>query len=1041
MQALISWFTRNDVAANLLMLGIIIAGLYSALRTIPLEVFPSFTTDNIEVTLVYSGAAPEDIERGLVEPVEQELRDLENIESITARVNEGSAVVILELSEGTNKYEMLQDVRNRLDTLTTLPPDSEEPLLTLPARSREVISAVIWGDLDSLQLRALGESIRSDLLKGGGITQITLSDERNHEIAIEISELELRRYDLSLEQVAQSISAQSVDLSSGTVGANSGDVLLRTRSQAQSADEFADIVIRNNPDGSRLLLGEIAQISEVLAESDARTQFNGKPALELEIYRVGSQSATEVAQLVKDYVAAQQDDLPQGVNLSIWRDNSKVIKSRLTTLVDSAVQGGILVILLLMLFLRPGVAFWVAWGIPICFLGSFWIISLFDGTFNVVSLFAFILVLGIVVDDAIVTGENVYSHLRRGAEPLQAAIKGTQEIAVPVIFGILTTIAAFLPIFWISGARGQIFAQIPMVVIPVLLFSLVESKLILPAHLKHVRAERGKGWLMRLQARVADSLEWFIARVYVPVLGVALRWRYSLLVLFFSLAALTVVSLQSGWTQFIFFPRIESEVARATLTMPQGTPAETVDLYTKRMVDSADRLRKKYSEGNRSVIVDILASINDNSARVIFEILPAEERFIDVGARQLIGEWRRQIGLIPGAEELNFRAEIGRGGSPVDVQLSGKNNELLISIADQVRDWLSRYPGVFDIEDSYSNGKEEMRIKLKPAALALGLSVDDVARQLRQAFQGIEVQSFVRSGLDYTAVLRYPSDERNSLAAVDRLSVATPNGGRIALSELVDFDLERGPASIYRIDLERTLTIRADINKEAVNDVVLKQELDQFVDSLVAGTNISYSLEGEAREQRESFGSLRVGALFAFMMIFVLLAIPLKSYVQPFIVLSAVPIALIGAVLGHFLMGYPLTIFSIVGMLALSGVAVNDSLVLVDFINRYRKSGQDHRDAAIKAASARFRAILLTSLTTFFGLLPLMFAQSVQAQFLIPMAISLGYGILFATFVTLLLVPINYLVLQDIKGIWRWYWGLGRKRAAPAPVPAEAPSS
>ena len=1027
MHSLIAWFTRNDVAANLLMLGIIIGGLYAALRTIPLEVFPSFETDNIQVILAYNGAAPEDIERGLVEPVEQELRDLDNIEGITARINEGSATVILELEEGTDKYEMLQEVRNRLDSLTSLPADSEEPLLTIPQRSREVISVVIWGDLEQVQLRAFGEQVRSDLLKEDDISQITLSDEREHEIAIEISELELRRFDLSLEQIATSISAQSVDLSSGTVGANSGDVLLRTRTQAQSAREFADIVIRKNPDGSRLLLGEIAEISEILDTSDARTSFNGKPALEVEVFRVGEQSATEVAGLVQAYVDERQQRLPAGVNLSVWRDNSKVIASRLSTLVDSAIQGGILVVLLLMLFLRPGVAFWVAWGIPICFLGAFWVMGLLGATFNVVSLFAFILVLGLVVDDAIVTGENVYSHLRRGETPLNAAINGTQEIAIPVSFGILTTIAAFMPIFWIGGARGQIFSQIPLVVIPVLLFSLVESKLILPAHLKHVRPQRGNDRLARMQAKVADSLEWFIARVYVPCLRVVLRWRYSLMVLFFALGALTVVALQSGWMQFIFFPRIESELARATLTMPTGTPADTMDLYAAQMVASADSLRQKYSEDNRSVITNILAAINDNSVRVLFEILPAKERFIDVGARQLIGEWRRQIGVIPGAEELNFRAEIGRGGAPVDVQLSGKNNELLISTAERVRAWLSSYPGIFDIEDSYSDGKEEMRVELKPAALALGLSVDEVARKLRQAFQGIEVQSFVRSGLDYNVVLRYPSAERNSLASVANLTIATDTGGRVALSELVDFDVQRGPANIYRIDLERTLSIRADTDKQRVNGEVLKQELNAFLDEIIAGTGLSYSLEGEAREQSESLGSLRVGAFFAFLMIFALLAIPLRSYIQPLIVLSAVPIALIGAVLGHFIMGYPLTIFSLVGMLALSGVAVNDSLVLVDFINRYRSKGESHQSAAVQAASARFRAILLTSLTTFFGLLPLMFAQSVQAQFLIPMAISLGYGILFATVVILFLVPINYLILQDIKALGRWYWRLGTK--------------
>ena len=1026
MLALISWFARNPVAANLLMAAIIIAGLYSAWRVIPLEVFPSFETDTIEISVAYPSAAPEDIERGVVEPIEQALRDLDRVDSIVARVSEGNAVIVLDLQEGSDKYQLLQDARNRIDTIDNLPDDSDEPLLTLPQRIREVISVAVWGDLSAELLRQLAEQVRNDLLLRDEITQISLSDERGYQIAIEIPEAQLRRYDLTLEQIANAISSQSVDLSSGTVAANSGDVLLRTRTQAQSAREFAAIVIRNNPDGTRLRLGEIAQISEQLEISSVYTNFNGKPAVEVEVYRVGQQSATEVAQAVKDYVSARQPELPTGLNMSIWRDNSRVIKSRLSTLVDSAIQGGFLVALLLMLFLRPGVAFWVAWGIPVCFLGSFWVMGLFGVTFNVISLFAFIMVLGLVVDDAIVTGENVYTHLRRGEPSLQAAISGTQEIAIPVTFGVLTTIAAFLPIFWIGGVRGQLFAQIPFIVIPVLLFSLVESKLILPAHLQHVRNQRGKGWLTRMQAKVADALEFFVARIYAPALGVALHWRYSLLALFMALALLAIAALQSGWMQFIFFPRIESELARATLAMPQGTPAATMELYTQRMVSSADQLRQKYSEGNKSVITNILASVNDNNARVLFEILPVEDRFIEIGSRQIVGEWRRLIGVIPGAEELNFRAEIGRGGSPIDVQLSGKDNEQLLAVAEQVRAWLMRYPGVFDIEDSYSDGKEEMRIHLKPTALALGLSVEDIARKLRQAFEGIEMQSFVRAGLEYTAVLRYPEAERNSLVAVRQLSISTNNGERVPMSELVDFSIERGPASIYRTDLQRTLSIRADINKQQVNDVVLKQELAELLDGLTGSNSVAYTLEGEERERRESFDSLRTGALFAFLMIFTLLAIPLRSYVQPIIVISAVPVALIGAVIGHFIMGYPLTIFSLVGMLALSGVAVNDSLVLVDFINRNRNKGLDHRQAAVRAASSRFRAILLTSLTTFFGLLPLMFAQSTQAQFLIPMAISLGYGILFATLVTLILVPINYMILQDIKRLGAWYWRLGR---------------
>ncbi|MDB2356137.1 efflux RND transporter permease subunit [Pseudoalteromonas sp.] len=1024
---MIAWFTRNHVAANLLLISIVLGGLFSISSKLPLEVFPSFVSDRINISVSLRGSTPEDAEKGVTIRIEEALQDLEGIKQISSRSSEGSSQVSVEVDTGYDEREILADIKSRVDAINTFPADAEKPVIGLIQRKREVIAVTVSSDYNEKETLEYAEQVRDDLLRIPAITQVELSGVRNYELAIEVSQDTLRQYDLTLAQISNAIANSSSDISAGNLKTEGGDVLIRSKGQAYRKDEFANIAIKNQADGTIIRLSDIATVNDDFEETPVRTRFNGKQAAFIDVYRIGPQSAIEVADAVKNYITSEQANLPQGFYLSYWDDDSEVVKSRIATLTSNALQGGILVLGLLTLFLRPAIAFWVFIGIPVSFMGAFMAMAAFGVTINVISLFGFILVLGIVVDDAIVTGENVYTHLKTAKSGEEAAIKGTQEVATPVTFGVLTTVAAFLPLGFIEGARGAIFAQIPVVVIPVLLFSLIESKFVLPAHLKYIKLRHQKGEgskLERLQQRFADGFEHAILKYYQPVLGLALRNKLATVSLFMGVFLIILTMITSGWTKFIFFPRIPSETVRVNLTFPAGTPFEVTNKYIIDMSDKARELQSKYrdDETGESIILNILASTGGrggaaNSGSVRFEITPAEKRESDIGSRELVKEWRQLIGVIPGAESLTFRAEIGRSSSPIDIQLSGNSIATLQTVAEQIKQRLATYPSVFDIADSMSDGKEELQIELTEQGLALGLNRVDVSRQVRNSFFGVQVQRIQRGRDDVRVMVRLPIDERRSVADLKDILIQTPSGGRVPLSHVATLVPGQSPSTISRIDRYRTLNVSADVEKTDTNMTLLQADLKTYLDELVQQyPGISHSLEGEAKEQRESFGSLLWGMVFVFFVIYGLLAIPFKSYLQPLVVMSIIPFGMIGAVIGHWIMGMELTIMSLLGMLALIGVVVNDSLVLVDFINKKRNEGLELMDAVKTAGVARFRPVMLTSLTTFIGLMPLLFEKATQAQFLIPMAVSLGFGIIFATFITLLLVPVNYMLLERFQG-------------------------
>jgi multidrug efflux pump subunit AcrB len=1059
---MIAWFARNGVAANLLMFALVGMGIHALLTRVNREIFPSIQAETVNISVPYRGSTPAEVEESIVIRVEEAIQDLPGIDRMISNANEGNASIRVEVLDGYDVRELLDDIKNRVDSINTFPAEAERPIISTPGRQDRAISVVLAADLTEPELRELGTRIRDEIANLPDVSIVELKGVRPYEIAIEISEQTLRKYGLSLAEVAQRINQSSLDLSAGRIRTRSGDVLLRTQGQAYVKEDFAAIVLRPGADGSSLRLGDIARVDDGFEENPLFTRFNGQRAVMIDVVRVGDQDAIAVTQSVRSYLEQARDRLPPGTSLTVWQDRSEMINQRLELLITNALQGGVLVLLSLTLFLRPSLALWVALGIPVSFLASLAVLPLLGVSINLISVFAYILVLGIVVDDAIVTGENVFSRMQRGENPLEASINGTREIAVPVTFGVLTTMLAFTPLLMIEGTRGQFFSNIPAVVVPVLFFSLIESKLVLPHHLSLVKSvglgvgRESLNWLSRLQRRVADGLELFVKKVYQPQLEFALRHRYATLSVFVAIFLGFMGYMQAGHIRFVFFQFPNSDSVSARLTMPVGTPEEITARHLEKIERGADnvrqRLNERYGEGT---VRNVLSTLGGHPfggrgggaggggdpalAEVVLELAPAEERNPAVDSRVTAMMWRQEVGVIPGAEDMAFNFSFNSGNA-IEVQLTGPDFDALDAAAEAVKERLQYYPGVFDITDSFEAGKDELRIALKPAGEFLGISLNDVARQVRQAFFGAEAQRIQRGRDDVRVMVRFPQDERRSIIDLQRMYIRTPQGTEVPFSEVATAEMGKSLPTIRRIDRNRTISVTADADDQAADVTAIRRELDETVlpEILAAYPTVSYSLEGEAREQRQSMSGLRVGIVIVLFGIFAMLAVVFRSYSQPFIVMSAIPFGIVGAVLGHVVMGYinqpfgvpepyALSMLSLFGMLALSGVVVNDSLVMVDFINRRRREGTPLHRAVAEAGAARFRAILLTSITTVAGLGPLLFEKSRQAQFLIPMAISLAWGVAFATFITLLLVPALYLVFEDcgnqIRRVFRWLRG------------------
>ena len=1043
MKRVITWFAENGVAANLLMVFIIAIGVMT-IGTIRQEVFPEFSTDVVSVVVPYPGAAPEEVEEGVVIRVEEAVQDLEGIKRITSTANENAGAVLIEIDNGVDINKMLNDVKGRVDGIDTFPEEAEEPQIEEVIARQQTLDVAISGDADERSLKRLGERVRDDLVAIPGITQVVLAAVRPDEISIEVSEEALRRYGLTLDEVANAVRRSSIDLPGGKVETAGGEVLLRTEGQVYRGTEFEQIPIRTSQDGRRLLLGEVAHVVDGFADADRWSRFNGKPAVVVQVFRVGDQAALDIAGKVREYVETMQNQVPEGIELTVWQDNSLILRSRLDTLISNGRTGFILVLLVLALFLKLRLAGWVSLGIPISFLGAFAMMPHFGVSVNLLSLFAFIVVLGIVVDDAIIVGENIYSHFQRGSEGIKAAVDGAYEVGTPVVFAVLTSVAAFAPLLMVSGVFGKLMRVIPVVVICCLAFSLIESLLVLPNHLSHLKhgeqnrsSRLGQLW-QRVQRGFSQGLERVIERGYRPLIQRAIAWRVSTVAIAITLLMLTFSLVTAGWIKFNFFPPIEADNVAAYLTMPQGTPASV----TAEAIDEIERvaldLQREYSDDESEPIRHILTSIGNQPYRsaqtagpgapqdlsathvgeVTLELAPSEERTISSG--DLANIWRERVGPIADAVELAYSASLLSSGAAIDVQLSGRDIESLRTYSERLKSELAQFPGVRDITDTYRAGKQELELQITAEAEAAGLTQIDLARQVRQAFFGEEAQRIQRGRDDVKVMVRFPREDRRALGNLESMRLRTTTGAEIPFATAADVSSSRGPASIRRTDRNQVINVQADVNIEEgnANEIIaaLEEEVLPQISADIQGVRASF--EGEQQQQRDLLGELGRGFMLALLAIYALLAIPFKSYLQPLIVMSAIPFGIIGAIWGHIFMGMDLAILSMFGIVALTGVVVNDSLVMVDFINRSRRGGMTVTEAIAEAGSRRFRPILLTSLTTFVGLTPLILEKSLQAQFLIPMAVSLAFGVLFATLITLFLVPCLYAILEDLRALF-----------------------
>ena len=1047
---MIRWFSENGVAANLLA-GIIVIGGFFIASSLKLELFPNLDLDTVSITVAYPGAAPSEVESGIIELIEDRIQSIEGIKKINAFASENYGSIIVEVERSYDTKTISDQIKSVIDTINNFPAQAEEPQVEEITIRNEVISLAIYGNTDPLVLKEIAEYVKAELNYQKGVSQVDIKGFPELEVSITIPQDVLNQYGLSLNSVAESIRDEAVDIPGGLIQSQQGEILVRTNAKAYNKSDFESIPVLKRPDGSTLRIGEIATVIDGFSDTEIKSLFNGKEAILLRIFAVGNQSALEVSEAVRDFADSIKLTLPEGIEIEAFRDFTFYLKSRLNMLIENGIYGLILVFIILTLFLRPSLALFVMLGIPISFLGAFIVLPVFDVTINLASLFGFILVLGIVVDDAIIVGESVFTEFQKHGGPgVQASVAGTKRVSIPVTFAVLTTIVAFIPILTIPGFLGKFFFPIPIVVIATLIGSLIESKLILPYHLtlcKVGKQDRTRlNWFQQKQRYIADALENFIKDRYRPMLQLAIRKRYTISAIFISILMVMLSFLFGNHLKFVFFPPVPSDYILAKITMPEGTPYAVTEEAITKMEAGLDELAREISEMGfgqafDNVVVTIGGANFDGSGgpmgegfsqraanvgEIAVELFKRED-LADGGtiealsAPNLAQRWRELIGPITGAEELRFDSDAaGSAGEPINIQLSGKDLDRLQIASEKIKALLYDYDGLNDIKDSFRNGKNEIKLSLKPIAQSLGLTNASVGFQVRAAIYGIEAQRIQRGSDDIKVKVRYPEAERASLQKLDHLLIQTPSGDRVPLRTIADYSLQEGFSTIRRIDQRRVINITADADKAKANLELIRAELmgsnnsiGRIGEVLVAYPDIKWSLEGEAREQSDIFSNLIKMTLIALFIIYALLAIPLKSYIQPIIVMSVIPFGLIGAIGGHFILNQPVSILSILGFVALTGVVVNDSLVMIDYINKARLKGASIKVAIEESGVARFRPILLTSLTTFAGLLPILFETSLQAQFLIPMAISLSFGVLFATFITLILVPAFYFMLTD----------------------------
>lgn len=1026
-RGLVAYFARNPVASNLVMVILLVGGLLAALG-LTAQVFPTIDPGTVTISVAYPGATPSEVEEGITRRVEEAVFGIDGVDRVISRASENLGSVTLELKDFVDADKVRDDAEAAVQQLIDFPPeDAEQAKIVRAETLADVLTIVVSSEMGERELRRGAEAIEEELLALPGVSLVTLVGAKDYEIAIEITEASLRRYDLTMSEVANTIRQSSINLSSGEIRTRGGDLLLRTNTKGTTGKSFENIVLRASSDGSVLRVSDVATVRDGFIDVDLINQFNGRESIFVKVQKSEAEDVLAIAEEIKMFLTDYTP--PQGVDVSVWDDQTEILQDRVGLLLRNGLLGFALVFLFLVIMLDLRLALWVAMGVPISFLGAFLFFDAFDVNINMISLFALIIVLGIVVDDAVVVGENIIAEQEQGKRGMEAAMDGVKGVFGPVMVGVLTTMAAFAPLLFVTGTFGQILGSVPVVVILVLGMSLIEAFLILPSHL----ANGGKWsrWpLDRIQDAVAGVVERFRNNILAPAVAKAVRHRYLTLLGGIGLLVLAGSLVTSGAVRFIFFPDLESSSIRATVEFPVGTPFNSTKSAADRLVAAANAVNEKLDGvAFESISVTIGGqtrtgggpggggglTVASHLASVQIELGPEPPR--TQSAKELERLWRNEVGEIAGVERLSYVADFFSGGADVEFELAHQDGNILEQAVATLKTNYATLDGFYEIQDSNSIGKRQFDINLTPTGEAAGLTPADVARQLRRNFFGEEVQRIQRGREELKVMVRYPEASRQSTADLFGARIRLADGTEAPLSSVAQVTESRSYSAINRVDGLRIVSVSAQVDNAVTTPSAANTAVtNQFVPLLkqqFPGLQIRQA--GQGREQSEDLGALGRLTLVALLIIFALMASQLKSYTQPIIILAGVPFGAAGALVGHYLLGYNLSFISIFGMVALSGVVVNDSLVLVDRYNKLVEEGWDNAEAIIEASRRRFRAIFLTTATTALGLTPMLFETSTQAQFLIPMAVSLATGIVFASVIILFLIPALVMIREDMR--------------------------
>jgi len=1028
----IRWFVDNKVASNLLMIAIIVGGL-TALPVLDREVMPAIPLDMIQVNVDYPGATPAEIEERICIRIEEAIHDLDGIKSMVSEAVDGRGGVAVEVAKGFSTQQLISDIKARVDALDTLPEQAEEPVIQEAPFSEEAIELMVSADTDEAALRDVVLRIRDGVAALPGVDKVEVQGLRDPELSIEVPESQLRKYNLSFDQIAAAIRGASINLGGGAIRTDGGDISLRTYEQAYTADDFARIVLLRNTDGTRVLLGDIADIRDGFEEVDELSRFNGNRAAAITVKINNNPDVVAVTAAVREYADEVRPGLPPGVQLDVWLDRSVVFDSRADMLITSGLMGLALVFILLTLFLRPAVAFWVCIGIVVSFLGAIFVIPSTPISVNMMTLFAFVLVLGIVVDDAIIIGESIHVEVQKGLPEKEAAYAGARRVAKPVIFAAVTTMIAFSPALFIDGAAAKLTMPLSVVVILALAFSLVEAFLILPSHLSHLKPineEDQTSWLSRTRFRIARSLSNFAQLTYRPFINKAVKARYLTLSCFIGAWLILMSFVQGGWVKQTFYPLIPGNDIILSLTLSDGISFDTTEQVVDQIEVAADSVRAHYiDERGRDLVKNIRTFARENVILVKMEMLPSEER--DLPIEDAMELWRDKIGYIPDTKAYTFDFHLIDREPPIKLGLTAQDTDMLALATADVEAKLATYDGVFAITNSQRSARTEIVVTAKDIAENYDVSRDQIARQVRQGFFGEEVQRIPRGRDEVKVMLRYPEESRRSLEQIDRMRIRVGDGVEVPIASVADLEFTEGDSAIRRLDRQRIVEVTADADYKVADPTRIVGDIrDNYVPDLKRKyPGLDFLVKGEQDAASEFLIELVRLTLMAFLCTFGLIAIAFRSYIQPALIMSAVPFGLLGAIVGHLVFGVTMSMFSFMGVVAAAGVVINDNLVLIDRINQIREEYEDMGKAVVEAAVSRFRPILLTSFTTFAGLLPIMSERSSQSEYLKPMTLSLGFGVFFASFVTLIMVPCLYLAVEDAR---TWLRGLKNREAKPA---------